>query len=249
MRELITLIILCIVLSFIACTKKTPPARQVNSQSSDSLMAVVESRLAEKKKLQRLKEELLTSKVGRSIDKYKPIIKKYSKRYGFDWRLITAQIIQESGFREKARSHAGARGLMQLMPRTAKEISRELDIEYIMKNPRENITAGIYHLKKQMRYFPDSPEADRTQLALASYNAGAGRVFDAQDIATFYKQPQNRWPTVKPYLSMLKHSDWELHLQIWPKGQPKYGYFYGYNETINYVDRIWDTYSIYKKIL
>ncbi|MCB9058081.1 MAG: transglycosylase SLT domain-containing protein [Calditrichae bacterium] len=239
----------CIILLFAACVKQKEIDELARTQQSDSLMAVVESRLAEKKKLQQLKDELFNSKVGQSIDKYKPIIKKYSKRYGFDWRLITAQIIQESGFREKAHSRAGARGLMQLMPLTAKEISRELDIEYIMKNPRENITAGIYHLKKQMRYFPDSPESDRTQLALASYNAGAGRVFDAQDIAKFYHQPQNRWPNVRPYLSMLKHSDWELHLQIWPKGQPQYGYFYGYNETINYVDRIWDTYNIYKKIL
>ena len=148
-----------------------------------------------------------------------------------------------------ARSKVGARGLMQLMPRTASEISHELDIQYIMKSPRENITAGIYHLKKQMRYFPDSPENDKTRLALASYNCGAGRIFDAQKIAEYYKQASNRWMFVKPYLSTLKHSDWQLHLQVWPDGKPEHGYFYGYNETINYVDRIWDTYTVYKLIL
>ena len=248
MREIISLVLICITLSFFACTKRINNSDAVKADS-DSLMSIIESRLAEKKKLTLLKQELFNSKVGQSINKYKPIIKKYSKRYGFDWRLITAQIIQESGFSEKAHSRAGARGLMQLMPLTAKEISRELDIDFIMKNPRENITAGIYHLKKQMRYFPDSQFADKTRLALASYNAGAGRVFDAQDIAHFYKQPNNRWLTVKPYLSMLKKSDWELHLQVWPDGQPKYGYFYGYNETINYVERIWDSYNIYKKIM
>jgi len=219
------------------------------SISQDSLIKVVEKRLADKKKLSLLRKELSQSTIGLRINKYKPIIKKYSKRYGFDWRLIVAQIVQESGFREKARSRVGASGLMQIMPLTAKEIGQELDIEFIMKNPRENITAGIYHLKKQMRYFPDSQINERTRLALASYNAGAGRVFDAQELAKYHKKPDNRWNNVKPYLAKLKHSDWELHLQVWPGGQPKYGYFYGFAETTQYVDRIWEAYSIYRQIL
>ena len=41
----------------------------------------------------------------------------------------------------------------------------------------------------------------------------------------------------------------ELHLQVWPLGRPAHGYFYGYNETITYVDRIWEIYQVYKKIL
>ncbi len=222
---------------------------QSDPVANDSLLAVIKKRIEEKQELRRMREELLRSPVGYSIKKYKPIIKKYAKRYGFDWRLIVAQIVQESGFREKARSRVGARGLMQIMPFTAREISRELDIEYIMRNPRENITAGIYHLNKQMGYFRDARIEDRTQLALASYNAGPGRVFDAQDISAYFHQPTNQWPTVKPYLSLLKRSDWELHLQVWPDGKPKHGYFYGYNETINYVTNIWERYKLYKKIL
>jgi len=248
MKEFSILLILVVLLSVVACSKKQHTT-QLTKTRSDSLITAVEERLKEKKRLGQLKYDLHKSKLGKSISKYKPIIKKYAKRYGFDWRLIVAQIAQESGFREKARSRVGASGLMQRMPRTAKEISHELDIEYIMKNPRENITAGIYHLKKQMRYFPDSRPTDQTQLALASYNCGAGRVFDAQSIAEYYKQAPNRWLYVKPYLATLKHSDWELHLQVWPDGKPRYGYFYGYNETINYVERIWDTYQVYKVIL
>ncbi len=248
MRELITIIIILIVLSVFACNR-TPSSDKTKFADNDSLIAAIEKRLEKKKHLAKLSNNLQNSRIGRSINKYKPIIKKYSKRYGFDWRLIVAQIAQESSFKEKARSRVGAKGLMQLMPLTAKEISRELDIQYIMKNPRENITAGIYHLNKQMRYFPDSKPNDRTRLALASYNAGPGRVFDAQEIASYHKKAESKWPMVSPYLAMLKKSDWELHLQVWPNGQPKYGYFYGSDETINYVDHIWETYLVYREIL
>lgn len=215
----------------------------------DQLKRKIEERIAKKKELDLLASRLATGRIGKSIIKYKPVIKKYAKRYGFDWRLIAAQIVQESGFKVEARSRVGALGLMQIMPGTAREISGELDIEYIMKNPRENITAGIYHLKKQFRLFPDAKIADRTKLALASYNCGVGRVFDAQKIARYYKLPSNKWNNVRPYMAMLKKSDWQLHLQVWPKGKPKHGYFYGYNETINYVDNIWRLYSAYQKIM
>ncbi len=219
------------------------------SEADSSFQRIVEQRLAEKHQLDMIRRELKQTSIGQSIAHYKPIIKKYAKRYGFDWRLIAAQIVKESGFKTRARSHVGARGLMQLMPGTAKEISRELDIKYIMRNPRENITAGIYHLKKQFQYFPDAIRPERTKFALASYNCGAGRVFDAQEIARYYRRPSNRWDVVSPYLGMLKKSDWELHLQIWPEGKPRYGYFYGSEETINYVNGIWALYQAYRKIL
>jgi membrane-bound lytic murein transglycosylase F len=187
--------------------------------------------------------------LSKMVIKYKPIIKKYAKRYGFDWRLIVAQIVQESGFKEKARSRVGAKGLMQIMPGTAKEIGRELEFEYIMKRPRENITAGIYHLYKQYRLYPEAKRDERIKLSLASYNCGAGHIFDAQKIAEYYQRPSNYWVEVRPYLTMLKKTDWQLHLQVWPTGKPQYGYFYGYNETIQYVDNIWEMYLSYKKFL
>ncbi len=241
------LILLLMLPVLFSCQTSPPVARADNDP--DSLKIKIERKLAEKRELDRLRTELIRGRLGKAISKYKPVIKKYSKRYGFDWRLITAQIVQESGFRTTARSRVGAVGLMQIMPYTASELSREIDKEYILKSPRENITAGIYHLKKQFRYFPDASEEDRTKLALASYNCGVGRVFDAQDIARYYKRPANQWDHVKPYLSMLKKSDWQLHLQVWPDGKPRFGYFYGYNETINYVDNIYALYEMYCKIM
>ena len=223
--------------------------RAAKDANPAKLRKTVQEQIAEKKQLELIKEQLSRKHLSESMKKYKPIIKKYSKRYGFDWRLIAAQIVQESGFKIRARSRVGAHGLMQIMPGTAKEISRELDIEYIMKNPRENITAGIYHLKKQLRYFPEAEINERTKLALASYNCGVGRVFDAQEIARYYRKSPQHWRIVSPYLGMLKQSDWEMHLQVWAQGRPVHGYFYGWEETTTYVNNIWVLYKAYQKIL
>lgn len=243
------LILFFLTLFLLFSCKQQPVEGLASFQVVDSMLVHAKMKIEKKRGLDRQRQKLYGSRLGKSIKKYKPIIKKYAKHYGLDWRLIVAQIVQESGFKEKARSRVGARGLMQLMPLTAKEISTELDIKYIMKNPRENITAGIYHLQKQLRYFPDSSPDERTRLALASYNAGPGRVFDAQSISRFYKLNQSKWVNVRPYLSKLKKSDWELHLEVWPNGKPRYGFFYGSEETTQYVDKIWKAYSIYKEIL
>lgn len=244
MKKIFILMLGFLVISCVRDDKVVMPKDQ-----SDSLAVKVKQKIEEKKRLNQFKEDFVNSRYMMALSKYKPIIKKYSKRYGFDWRLIVAQIMQESKFKERAKSHVGATGLMQIMPKTAKELTKELDIQYILKNPRENIAAGIYHMKKQYNYFPNADHANRTKLSLAAYNCGIGRVFDAQSIAKHFRLSPNKWNNVKQYLSKLKAQDWEIHLQVWPQGKPKYGYFYGSEETITYVDNIWTLYSIYKKIL
>lgn len=215
---------------------------------SDSLSQHIEKSVERKKRILQIKKQIEGTRYNKSILKYSPVIKKYAKRYGFDWRLIIAQIMQESKFREHARSPVGARGLMQLMPRTEREISRELDFQYILKNPRENIAAGIYHMRKQYNFFTRSTYTNRIKLSLAAYNCGAGRVFDAQDITRFLRYSPDQWKNIKIYLTKLKSEDWRIHLQVWPQGKPKYGYFYGYPETISYVENIWEMYDIYRQI-
>ena len=113
----------------------------------------------------------------------------------------------------------------------------------------ENIAAGIYHMKKQYSLFLHATYTNRIKLSLAAYNCGAGRVFDAGDIARFYKYPSDQWKYIKEYLAMLRNQDWKIHLQVWPQGKPKHGYFYGSDETIPYVDNIWEMYEIYREIL
>jgi len=245
MKKIIFHLLICVLVIF-GCSKEE--LTSVSPNADDSLSVELKNQILEEKRKNELKNQFEHSRYMQLLLKYKPVIKKYSKRYGFDWRLITAQIMQESKFKEQARSPVGARGLMQLMPETAKDISRELDILYILKNPRENIAAGIYHLKKQYAYFPNADFTNRTKLSLASYNCGIGRIFDAQEIARFFQRSPNKWKYIRVYLTMLKNTDWELHLQVWPQGKPKYGYFYGYEETITYVDKIWEMYDVYREI-
>ncbi len=89
--------------------------------------------------------------------------------------FIHAIIRQESMFNQYARSHAGARGLMQLMPATAREVARKLNLRYsksrLTSNPVYNITLGSYYLNERVEQFDGS-----YLLASASYNAGQGNV-------------------------------------------------------------------------
>lgn len=101
-------------------------------------------------------------------------LQRLSARYGFDWRLIAAQAYQESRLDPAARSRAGAVGLMQLMPATARDMGFE-DVS----DPEDNLHAGIRYMAwLRDTYFSDPtlPEAVRVDFALAAYNAGPGRV-------------------------------------------------------------------------
>ncbi len=107
------------------------------------------------------------SKQRNRRSKYDPIIERHCDRFGVDPILVRAVIQVESGFDPKCVSRRGARGLMQLMPETA----RQYGVRSIF-NPEENIRAGVHYLADLLRMFPhDLPRA------LAAYNAGENAVF------------------------------------------------------------------------
>ena len=104
------------------------------------------------------------------------LIKKYAKQYQFDWRIILAQAYQESRLNQKAISHRGAVGVMQILPTTAREPYVNIpDISEI----DANIHAGIKYLHfMQQRYFntPEITPLDSLLLTLAAYNAGPAKL-------------------------------------------------------------------------
>ena len=167
------------------------------------------------------------------ILKYRPIIQKHASQQKLDWRLITALIIQESGFRETAVSSAGAKGLAQLMPETAKELG--ISDPFHSEN---SIEGGSRYLRRLYNLYPDSTHSDRIRIALASYNGGRGHIQDAQKIATYQQDNPHTWNSVSVCISLLSEKNRELHKKIWREGIPPHGYFEGYRETQSYVYRV-----------
>ncbi len=97
---------------------------------------------------------------------YYPIVVKISLKYEVDPLLVKAVIVAESGFNANAVSRVGAQGLMQLMPRTAKELGVVDSF-----NPEHNIDGGVKYLRKLLDKYQGNVE-----IALAAYNAGCGNV-------------------------------------------------------------------------
>lgn len=108
--------------------------------------------------------------------KYPELIRKYSAEYGLDPTYVAGVIYTESKFRERAVSRVGARGLMQIMPKTGAEIAQALgerldpedpeDLERLF-DPETSIRYGCYYLRQQLDRFDQN-----AAVTLAAYNAG-----------------------------------------------------------------------------
>lgn len=100
---------------------------------------------------------------------------------GTDWRLLKAQCYQESRLDPLARSPVGAMGLCQFMPNTAREITDRYPELHNFWIPETSIRAAAIYMNRQLKFW-SSPRTnlDRYKLALASYNAGAGNIHQAQ---------------------------------------------------------------------
>jgi soluble lytic murein transglycosylase len=119
---------------------------------------------------------------------YYKYVKKYSK--SFDPLITLSLIRQESGFNPKARSHVGARGLMQLMPTTARQFRRVRAKS--LEKPLLNLSIGTRYLKNLISRYDNN-----LILALASYNAGEGNVDEWIEDA--YLHGENSLKTIEQY--------------------------------------------------
>ena len=166
------------------------------------------------------------------LPKYDEIIKKESRKYGFDWRLVAAVAYQESHWDPRARSYKGVRGLMQLTLTTAKEVGVESRLD-----PVQSIEGGVKYLRKIYDRFDEIEGLDRMLFALASYNIGYGHVRDAQKIARDQGLDPLKWASLKKTLPLLRQKKYYK--------STKYGYCRG-TEPVRYVERILTYYDILK---
>lgn len=117
-----------------------------------------------------------------------------ARKYGVDPALVAAVAKQESGFNQGAASGAGARGIMQLMPETAKALGVNPD------DMMQNIEGGAKYLAEMLKAYDGDIE-----MALAAYNAGPGNVEAAGgDMSRLPKETQNYVPAVMGYYDSFK---------------------------------------------
>ena len=127
----------------------------------------------------------------KQLASYKQIAKKYCDKYDLDWLLLAALAYQESRFDSKARSQAGAVGLIQMLPSTGKDMGFK-DIS----SPENNLHAGAKYLRWIMdRYFNEENIStdDRIRFALAAYNAGPANIQRSRALAEKMDLDGKQW--------------------------------------------------------
>ncbi|GAA5213247.1 transglycosylase SLT domain-containing protein [Corallincola platygyrae] len=127
----------------------------------------------------------------RGIHQLTSYFKEYGEQYDIDWLLLAAFAYQESHFNPKAKSHVGALGIMQIMPKTARSVGFD-DIS----DTKTNIHAGTKYLAKlRDHYFSDEniEPFERLLFTMAGYNAGPTRVNRLRKEAEQRGLDPNRW--------------------------------------------------------
>ena len=185
------------------------------------------------KRIQRHVEERADNSSKNGLSPYDVLVRKHAEHYGFDWRLIVSQMYQESRFNPKAKSWVGAQGLLQVMPRTA----REFGIKNLT-DPDSGLRAGVKYLNWLLQRFePELEIGERTWFALAAYNAGIGHVRDARALARQKGWDGDKWfDNVEKAMLLLAKKEYAK--------KAKHGYVRGH-EPVKYVRQIRDRYQAY----
>ncbi len=177
---------------------------------------------------------------GNKISPYDKLIKAGAEKLKWDWRLLAAVIYQESKFIEGDVSWAGAQGLMQLMPETAKRFGAVNP-----RDPAQNIKAGVSYLIYLNKYWSKSilDENERLKFILASYNAGLSHIIDARKLTQKYGKNPTLWHNnVEEYL--LKKSNPTYYMDpIAPAGYCKC------EEPVNYVNDVLARFEEYRSLI
>ena len=173
------------------------------------------------------------------ISPYDDIIKENAELINWDWKLLASVAYQESQFKPGRDSWAGASGLMQIMPATAKELGVTNPYD-----PNQSLRAGASYLKQMMESHKNIEDSiQRIKFALGSYNCGLYHVKDAQKLAEKQGLDPLLWDN-NVELALLDLS----YPEHYNKPMIKYGYVRG-EEPFNYVREIFKRYDHYKQFI
>ncbi len=170
------------------------------------------------------------------LSPYDEMVRRHAARHEIDWRLVVAQMYQESRFDPKARSIADAQGLLQVLPSTAARFGID-----DLADPEQGLEAGIRYLAwLHGRFSPELPVKDRMWFALAAYNAGYDHVQDARALARELGLDPNRWfGNVERTMRLLSRRKYYRKARA--------GYVRG-GQTVIYVREIRDRYRAYVRL-
>lgn len=172
------------------------------------------------------------------ISPYDSLFRAYADTLGWDWHMLAALVYQESKFRIEVRSARGARGLMQLVPDTARNFGCTDPLD-----PEENVKAGVKMLAAVENRFRKTAanQTELTKFALAAYNAGAARIQDCIAYARHTGSDASHWENVARAVPEMKHDSLTVDSPV------KLGTFNG-RETLFFVRYISAFYDRYTRI-
>lgn len=168
------------------------------------------------------------------LSKHDKHIEEVSKAHEVDWRFTSALIFVESSFNDKAKSHAGALGLMQVMPIVYRELNSPIEI-----HPETNINVGLTYFKKLYGTIQAKSGRDRFLMTLAAYNAGLGHLRDAQRIARAKGLDPHAWSALRTIYPKLENPN------VYQK--TLHGYCQGQG-VVTYAEKILNMYKFFKDI-
>ena len=171
------------------------------------------------------------------VSAYDSIFRAYADTIGWDWKMLAAVAYVESKFDTAAVSSVGARGLMQIMPQTARAMGIPEGMEH---DHDESVRAAAAYFEYLSHLFRRVPEGERINFVLASYNAGFGHIQDAMRLASKYGKNRYVWnDNVESYLR-LKNDSVYFTDSLCRNGR------FNATETILFVRRVQHKYGEYR---
>lgn len=204
---------------------------------SDSVSTIIEMAKAQNSNVDYSK---IYRRGAGDISAYDRLFKKYAATAGVEWTLLAAVAYVESNFNPSAVSWAGARGLMQIMPNTARGYGFG---EESLGDPEKSVYLASLVISKTDRFFQSyiSNRAERLRFTLGAYNAGVGHVTDAMKLAQKYgKKPQVWYSNVEEAIL------WKMRPEFYNDPVCNFGYCRG-SETMNYVRQVENAYRVFRQ--